>query len=214
MKHILILSLAAWHGLLFLPPLRAEENAGVETSASSLGGALALKVGGTFHTVFTGIDPAAAVELEGGLTLLGRRLELDLAVGWAQAPASSGGSDARLGGEDFHWKLYQDFLYVGLVVRYRFLDADSLLNVYAAGSPRVYLLRTMINGASGEQTFGENRQYETRFGGALSVGGELNLGPGAIMLEFGVVLGDLDGLITGNTSSSSLDLFAGYRFLF
>jgi hypothetical protein len=72
----------------------------------------------------------------------------------------------------------------------------------------------VTSGGSEGEGFGENRQYEARFGGNLGVGGELSLGPGALLVELGTGLSDLDGLITGDASASSLELFLGYRLLF
>lgn len=145
---------------------------------------------------------------------MNRRLEVDLVFGWAQPPASSAAGDSRLTGGDYTWKVYQDFFTLGLMARYRFFNPAGLFNFYVALGPRLYFLRTLANGASGGNAFGENRQYETRFGMVLAMGGEVRLGPGAILLEYGISFGDLDGLITGNTSSSTMDLLLGYRLLF
>jgi hypothetical protein len=182
-------------------------------SQSKLGFAAAAKVGGTFHTIFNELKPFVVVEIEVGLLLLGRRLELDLSGGWAKPPASRSDSDDRLTGGDYSWDIDQDFLSFGLLARYRFLKTDSRFNVYGAMGPRLFLLRTAVTGKSGDESFGENRQYETRFGGGVAVGGELALGPGAILLEVGAFFGNLDGFITGDTSSSTLDVYAGYRFM-
>lgn len=214
--------LLALSGILaFAAPAAAEDETAdlsigqtAEPGDRAIGFDVALKVGGTFHTLFNTLSPFVVIELEGGLTFLARRLELDLAVGWAQPPASADGGDGRFEGEDYDWKVRQDFLTFALLLRYRFLPADGLFNVYAGLGPRLYLLRTVANGSAGGEEFGETRQLETRFGGTVVAGPELHLGPGALGLEVAFAFANLDGMITGNSNAGALDVLLGYRLLF
>ncbi len=174
----------------------------------------AVKLGGTLHSVFTQLDPWAALELEGGVTLLAGRLDVGLSLGWARPPASHDAADPRFEGGDYAWELSQDFLMISLLGRWRFLDPAGPFNAYAGAGPRVFLMRTVINGDSGSEATGENTQTETRFGGVLLAGAEYRLGPGSVLFEAGVGLGKLDGLITGDVSSSDLFFLLGYRLSF
>ncbi len=229
-KHAALLVIAASITLAAASPARAQEaqaeaegdatqeaavlEAGAETDESDIGFDAAVKVGGTFHTMFNELSPFVTVEIEGGITFLSGRVELDLGIAWAQPPAEGSGSDPRFDDEYFEWELSQDFFAFSILARYRFLEMGKLLNVYAGGGPRLFLLRTVTNGKANGEDLGETRQYETRFGGAIVAGPELHVGPGALSVEFALALGDLNGLVTGDTSSSALDVLLGYRFLF
>ena len=194
--------------------LNTEDEADEPGEEKKIGIAAALKVGGTFHTIFNELKPFVVLEIEGGILLLDRHLEVDLTVGWARPPVTYAGDDPRLTGTDFDWEIKQDFLSFGIMGRYRFLPKEKRLNVYVALGPRLFLMRSVTTGLSDGNDFGENRQYETRFGGAGALGMEINLGPGAILVEALMPFGNLDGFITGDQNSAALDLYAGYRFMF
>ncbi len=185
-----------------------------QTAEKSVGFDAALKVGGTFHTLFKELSPFVSLELEAGITFLNERLEVDLNVGWARPPGSSAGDDPRFADEVYDWELTQDFLSIAVLARYRFFDTRGLFNLYGGLGPKLYMLRTVAKGSASGENFGENRQYETRFGGVIVVGPELHVGPGAVGLEVAFGFGNLDGLITGDSSTTALDLLLGYRFLF
>ena len=196
----------------------AEDDDSVSNDAggevSRVGIDAAIKAGATFHTIFNELSPMLLLELEAGVFLLERHLEIDVALAWAQPKATLSEDDPRLVDGGYEWEIKQDFLSLGLMVRYRIFDASSLFNLYGAAGPRMLMLRTIATGKSGGEQFGENKQFETRFGGYGAIGGEFNLGPGAILLEVGMTFGDLDGYITGDTSSAALDTYLGYRFMF
>lgn len=176
--------------------------------------AIAAKVGMTFHTIFNELSPFVILELEGGVLLLKRRLEIDLTLGWARPPVTYSGDDPRLTGQDFDWEIKQDFFTTGLMLRGRFLPTEKRFNIYAAAGPRLFFMRSVTNGSMDGNDFGENRQYETRFGGAAAIGAEFNIGPGAILFEPLMTFGNLEGFITGDQNSAALDLYLGYRFMF
>ena len=173
-----------------------------------------IKLGGALHSVFSELGPAAQVELEGGVTLLGGRLDVALTGAWDRATASGGGDDARFDAGSVSWELDQDFLMIGLIARYRFLPPTQAYNAYAGAGPRLLLMQTTVNGDAGGADLGENRQTETRFGAVLVGGGEYVLGPGAVLLEVAMGVGSLSGLITGESSASALSLLLGYRLRF
>ena len=173
-----------------------------------------LKLGGALHSVFSELDPAAQVELEGGVSLLGNRLDVALQASWDRSAASGGPDDERFDAGAVKWELDQDFLMIGVVARYRFLAPTSAYNAYAGAGPRVLLMRTVVNGTSGGEALGENEQTETRFGAVLVAGGEYRLGPGDLLLELALGIGSIDGLITGQSSASALSVLLGYRLRF
>jgi hypothetical protein len=228
-----LLSWCLWGSLslmLAASSLRADEAPATESEANAdaaleaetqpapdkkaVGVDVALKVGGTFHTLFNGLSPFVILELEGGILLLDEHLQLDLAVGWAQPPASSAADDPRFEAGDYDWKLRQDFFTFAILARYRFLDRGKLFNFYAGLGPKLFLLRSVATGSAGGEDFGETRQYETRFGGVVVLGPELHLGPGALGLELAFGFGNLDGLLTGDASTTALDVLLGYRLMF
>ena len=191
----------------------ADEND--ESEASILGIAAAPKIGATFHTIFNELKPMILMELEGGVLLLDRHLEIDLALSWARPKSTLSKDDPRLADGSYEWEIKQDFLSLGLIGRYRFLDSSYWFGPYAALGPRILMLRTKARGESDSgNSLGTNEQSETRFGFSVAVGGELYIGPGAALIEAGFTFGNLDGYITGDTSSAALEVLMGYRFMF
>jgi len=184
-------------------------------ATAKLGIAAAAKAGATFHTLFNELSPMFLVEVEAGVLLMERHLELDVALAWARPKSTVSKNDPRLVDGSYDWEIKQDFLSLGLMIRYRIMDRSSRFNGYGALGPRLLMLHTNASGeSSGGAAFGTNEQFETRFGGYGALGGEFNIGPGAILLEVGMTFGDLNGYITGDTSSAALDTYLGYRFMF
>lgn len=184
---------------------------GREAEAASKSFAIALKTGVAVPSLFSSLGTTPGVELEVGVLLFGGRLELDAVAGYARPPATHSADDARLGGGSYQWELTQEILALGLNARFRFLPAASAFNAYAAAGPRMFLLRTTVNGGSGEATFGQNSQTGSELGFAGALGAELALGPGAVLAELELGVGPLQGLVTGPTSASSLGVLVGYR---
>ncbi len=184
-------------------------------NTSKLGIAAAVKAGATFHTLFNELSPMLLLEVEAGVLLMERHLELDVALAWARPKSTASENDPRLVDGSYDWEIKQDFLSLGLMIRYRIFDGASRFNGYGELGPRLLMLHTRADGeSSGGADFGTNEQFETRFGGYGALGGEFNIGPGAILLEVGMTFGDLNGYITGDTSSAALDTYLGYRFMF
>jgi hypothetical protein len=174
----------------------------------------ALKAGGAWHGLFSELEAGALAELEVGGLLLDGRLELDVTLAYARPLADASGEDGRLGAGEFSWSLTQEVLAVGLLARWRFLPAASRWNVYAAAGPRAHLLRTRVDGEADGETFGENEQTSTEVGLSARLGAELRLGPGLALAELDYDTGPIDGLITGDSSTTGVGLLLGYRMLF
>ncbi|MFW6368957.1 MAG: outer membrane beta-barrel protein [Myxococcota bacterium] len=174
----------------------------------------AVKVGGAFPSLFSGLDTTFQTEVEAGMLLLESRLDVSLTLGYARPPATHSADDPRMAEGSFEWSMQQDILVLGVLGRYRFLPSGSFFNAYGALGPRLYMLRTTANGTSGGAELGENRQYDTQAGLAVAVGTELALGPGLALAELHLGAGSLRGLVTGDVTASAPGLLVGYRMSF
>lgn len=193
----------------------SEADDDADEPVSKIGIAVAPKLGLTVHTIFNELKPMILMEIEAGVLLLDRHLEIDLALAWARPKSTLTEDDPRLADGSYDWEIKQDFLSLGIVGRYRLLDKSYWFGPYAALGPRILMLHTKAEGESDSgNKLGTNEQFETRFGGCVAIGGELYVGPGAALVEVGLTFGDLDGHITGDTSSAALDVYLGYRFMF
>ncbi|MFO0745030.1 MAG: hypothetical protein U1F43_05045 [Myxococcota bacterium] len=177
-----------------------------------------LKVGGAFSGAFNTLGTAFAPELELGalLPFAERALEVFLSGRWA-APSDEGTSapDPRLPGDGVaHWKVTRNELSLGLGLRVRIPLASDLFRPYLAAGARLFLLRTHVSGSAGGEAFGGNDETGTAFGFLFQLGGELYVGPGALLLELAVNGAPLDQTILADTNASSFDVYLGYRFFF
>lgn len=86
-----------------------------------------------------------------------------------------------------------------------------LFRPYAGLGIRTYLTRTKVEGDAGGKAFGKNEETDTRIGILGLLGGELHLGPGAVLLEVQCGYAALDGYIMRDTNLGALDLLLGYR---
>lgn len=229
MKRTLILCC----GLLFVPgwvlaqeaPIDTapEAPAATEAASAGVGVVLGLRSQVGFAQVFSDLGVTPAVELEVGyrLPFLGRRLGFFLAGGYQYTYASgSVGADDRLVGEDgtpypegYGWDLDEHAAIVTLGFFGRFFADTDAFSPYAWVGPRMYLLQSVINGASGGQAFGENTETSTEFGVAGGIGIEWVLGPGPLFVEIEIAWSPLDHAITGDSSTGQLGLALGYRIL-
>lgn len=178
---------------------------------------IGLKLGGAIPSVFNDFEAAFVPELEFGFMLpfAERTLEIFVSGRWS-APSSSGtsGPDARLPGDGMmSWDLKQQTASLGLGLRLR-IDAGDLVIPYVAAGGRVNLMRFEVSGEAGGEPFGNNEETGTFWGFFGAVGAELHVGPGAILLEVQLNQVGIDAWVLRDTNLSSLDIFAGYRFMF
>lgn len=207
MKHLNTILTAA--SLLLLPVLAQADEPAAPPVAT-----VALKVGGAFPGLFSELDSSGQVLLEAGAFFLDGRADADLVFGYAQPTATAAGDDPRLGDGAFSWDLKHDLVTIGVVGRYRFSPWAGPVQLYAILSPRLYLMKTTVNGESGGAKLGENIQYDREFGFEVGGGAEWAVGPGAALAELNLNLGALEGQITGDVPSSSGGLLVGYRLNF
>jgi len=178
---------------------------------------IGLKVGGAFAGVFNDFGAAFVPELELGwmLPFADRMLEVFVSGRWS-APTTSGvvGPDARLPGDGMmSYNVEQQTAAIGLGLRLR-IDVSEIFSPYLAAGGRVNLMRSYTNGEAGGQPFGENTETSTNWGFFGALGGEIHVGPGAILLEVQANQVSTNHFVLQDTNLSSLDIFAGYRFMF
>jgi hypothetical protein len=157
-----------------------------------------------------------AIEAGYILPWLQGRLQVFGAAAYCQPEHTASGTDPRLTATagSYSFTTIQREMTFDLGVLGRFLPQSSMFNGYAAVGPRLYLLQTVTSGKSGGENFGTNREQSTKAGVYTAVGGEMILGPGRVMLQMAFAYSPLGHEITGDISTSSLMISAGYRFVF
>lgn len=171
---------------------------------------LGVQAGAIFPQLQSELGSSAAAELEvgyrvaAGLAILG-------AVGYTQPKAETNQDDPRLPAGSYMTTTDQRELTISVGGMWRFLPAHAKLNGYAGLAARVWLLETKTIGTAGGESFLENQETSTRYGGALFGGAELRVGPGAALFEIDLGGSDLPHLITGDVATTALSLSLGYR---
>jgi hypothetical protein len=182
-----------------------------EATAPDLSGlpsfAVGAELGGTVPFTTLGSQVAVGIELGYLLPVLERRLEVLVGAGWAPPQRSYSEGPYRA-------EVTQHELHFSLGPRYRFLEVGGPFNFNAALGGRMYLLRSVSAGTSGDQAFPEYREQSTRFGFFLAAGGEYRLGPGRLFLDLDFAWAPLPHRITGEASTANLAPTLGYRLLF
>ena len=174
-------------------------------------------VGVYVPTIINDMLPHVAASLDVGVQLPFHDRRLSVMVGGAYSPPglSGEGTDPRLGDSGANWNYemstHEVLISLGLV--YRILPPGTAVVVpYVGLVARLYLLHTTVTGEGNGSPLGEHTEQSTNFGGALIVGGEVPLGPGALMFELLFGISDLPHRITGDTNTGALALHVGYRF--
>jgi hypothetical protein len=200
-----------------LPHLSSAQTPAEEPIAYARGTGLAvgLKLGGGFGQPFGDLGTSFVGELEVGYVLppLNRAIEIFLA-GQYTAPSTEGTveSDARLPGTGvMSYELTQRQAILTLGVLGRIPIPVRLLRPYVAAGGRLYLMRTEVTGTGGGEPFGDNEETASQLGFFAALGGELFVGPGALLLEIGLGYAPVDGFVLRNTNVGSLSTSLGYR---
>lgn len=178
------------------------------------------KLGGGFSQPFSELGTSFVGELELGYTLppLGRSIQLFLA-GQYSAPTTEQkeledtfGPDGttRLPGT-WQYQLTERQAIVTLGGLYRLPLSTPLFRPYIALGGRMYLLRTEIDGKAAAEAFGKNEETATKFGFYGALGGELHVGPGAVLLEVQTGYAAVDGFVLRDTNVGALNVAVGYR---
>ncbi len=178
-----------------------------------------LKVGGGFSQPFGDLGSSFVGELELGyvLPVLDRALQVFVS-GQYSAPETEGRTtepDPRLPGDGvMTYDVTQRQAIVTAGLLYRLPLATNLFRPYAALGGRLYLMETEVTGTGGGEPFGQNDETATEPGFYAALGGDLFVGPGALLLELQLGYSPLDGFIMRDTNTGALNLALGYRFFF
>jgi opacity protein-like surface antigen len=176
----------------------------------------AVLVGGKLGGIvpFGGLSPFVTVGLEAGYIFpwMNRSFAAALYVDYTAPKADGSKQDPRLGdaGGSYEWKLTEQELTFMPVVMYR-LTSLGTVTPYAGIGPRIYLLKSTVQGSAMGATIDETTEQSTKVGFGIPVGVEFELGPGALLAELLFQYGGLDHEITGDTNTGALSLSVGYR---
>ncbi|HUH05120.1 MAG TPA: outer membrane beta-barrel protein [Kofleriaceae bacterium] len=207
------ITIAAFLGaasLLIAPGIaQAQQPAPDEAETGRLN--VSLGVGLVFPQIQSELGTSGGVQLGVGYRVW-KQLVPFAGVGYSQPGVDNTRSDPRLPA-DYMTATTQRELMLSAGGFWRFLPASSSINAYAGLAARVWLLESRTNGEAGGETFLENEETSTRYGGAVFGGGEYRVGPGAVMLELDIGGSDLPHLVTGDVTTTAISLFAGYRLL-
>jgi len=178
---------------------------------------LGLGVGVYVPTIVNDMLPHVTVGIDAGVLLPFHDRRLSIVLGCAYSPPGVSGEDEdpRIGQDGGSWshemQTHEIFMSLGLV--YRILPPGvGRIWPYIGLVARLYMLRTNVSGEAEGAEFGENTEQSTQFGGALSAGAEVRLGPGAFWFELAFSISDLPHEITGPTNTGALAFNLGYRF--
>jgi hypothetical protein len=216
---------ALWTALLFAASHAQAQVAEGDDDAwqgwGSSGLVLGGKIGGGLGKPFNELGASYVLELELGYQLplgstLGRTFEL-AAVGSYTAPRTEGNGaelDPRLpGSEPFHYEVDQQIAGVGMLLRYRIPFARDMAALVLGAGARLHLMRTRVSGDVDGESFGGNEETSSAIGPLFAVSGELQLGPGAALLELQLSHAAVDGYVLRDTNVAALALLVGYRFM-
>jgi len=173
-----------------------------------------LQVGAAFS--LTPLDAAFLPRLELGIELpwAQRRFRAVLLAAWTRPTASDEADDARVPEGTWTWDLKQDegLLALGATVRIPEISDRFVPEVTLA--PQLCLLRTRVDGEAGGAAFGESTEQYTRVGFHSSVGAATALGRGEASLLLAFSISELNGVVTGDSSTVALAPMLGYRVVF
>lgn len=128
-------------------------------------------------------------------------------------PTAKGtGTDPRVDGGTYSWKLTQKELTLTPAITYRYTGLGKLVPYIAVG-PRIYMLQSVVEGAVGNSTISETREQSTKVGLGIPLGLDYRIGPGALLGELLFEWAPLNHTATGNTNTAGLSLHLGYRFM-
>lgn len=192
-------------------PNNAEDAAYERGEATGI--TLGLKLSGGFSQPFGDLGTAFLTELEVGYTLPFAKRSFAVYLSGAYAALGAEGKDLqddRLPGPA-SYELTQQELMLTLGLTYRLHLPTKLVRPYASIGPRLFLMRTTVEGSAGGEAFGENEETATDIGVFGALGAELHMGPGAALFEFSMTWAKIDGYVLRDTSAGALAVGLGYR---
>jgi hypothetical protein len=169
------------------------------------------EIGGIFPQPFSELGTHVVFGVELGYRLPMWEQRLEILFGTAFSPPGNSFEMRRADGT-YAGELDQQLLFFSLGPRLRLNPPTESWNLTGALGGRLFLLRTYSNGSKGGQEFMEYSEQSTQFGFFVAVGGEYNLGPGALFLDLDLGWSKLPHLISGDTSTGNIGATLGYRF--
>ena len=207
-----------WLAVVFLLCLSVTSRAGEETQVRDKNIVVGARLGVFLPQVSSELGAYVVATLEGGYILpwLDGRFQVFGAVAYTQPERSENRTDERLTetGGNYTYTTIQRELTVEAGLLFRFLPIETRFNAYASLAPRLYMLQTETFGEAGDEKFGTNLEQSTKIGFSFSLGGEMILGPGRILLQVAFAYSQLQHEVTGNVPTGALIVAAGYRFVF
>jgi hypothetical protein len=185
-----------------------------EEADEGIPGALVLgaEVGGVFPQPFTGLDSHVLVGIELGYRLPFASQRIEIMTALAYTPPHNSYSVNRPNDGTYNAKLLEQELFWSLGPRVRFMPRSSPWNVSLAAGFRWFFLRSVSNGSKAGQSFAEFKEESSQGGFFIALGGEYNLGPGALFLDIDLGYSSLPHKITGDASTGNIAATLGYRF--
>jgi hypothetical protein len=181
--------------------------------ATKSGLTLGIKLGAGFSQPFGDLGTGFLTELEVGYALPVAKRSFALFLSGAYTQPGAEGTDLqdeRLPGSA-SYELSQQELLLTLGLTYRLRLPTKLIRPYASLGPRLFLMRTTVDGSAGGEAFGENEETATDVGLFGALGAELLLGPGAALFELSMTWAHVDGYVLRDTSAGALAVAVGYR---
>lgn len=198
-----------------MPPMEAPPAAEQPDDFRNAWITLGVRAGVYLPNIVNSMDPHANLTFEVAVLLpfLDRMLGIMVDGSWTGPGSSRQLMDPRVGESGGTWsysmQTHHGFLSAGLI--FRFLPPGSLFVPYLTAVGRIYLLETGVDGEGEGEAFGGNTEKSLQGGFGVSLGGELRLGPGALLLDVSFGYSDLPHRITGATSTGALGIQVGYR---
>lgn len=171
-----------------------------------------LKFGGIAS--FNGLGPFVNGAIEGGyiLPVLNRGIGIYADVAYTVPTTTGETTDPRVPGGKYSWTLTQKELTITPMVVYRMTRFGRFVPYVGLG-PRIYMFESITEGKAGNQTILETKERSTKFGGAIPLGVDIKLGPGALLAELLFEIGPLTHALTGDTTTAATSLSVGYRLM-
>ncbi len=177
---------------------------------------LGLGVGGIFPQPFTSLGTHVAVAFQLGyrLPFAGERLEIITGLAYSP-PNNSFDTKQPVGttfaGDTYSGEVTEKELHTSLGLKARLNDRTVPWNVNLGLGGRLFFLETVSSGKKGGQSFLEYKEQSSQFGFFAVIGGEYNLGPGALFLDVDFGYASLPHKITGDANTGNITGLIGYR---
>lgn len=191
----------------------AQDQTAPDPSAKPRGAFVAgLKFGGIAS--FNGLGPFVNGAVEAGYILpaLNRGIGIYADVAYTVPTTTGENTDPRVPGGKYAWTLTQKELTITPMVVYRMTRFGRFVPYVGIG-PRIYMLESITEGKAGTEVILQTKERSTRIGGAVPLGVDIKVGPGAVLAELMFEIGPLPHALTGEVTTAATSLFVGYRLM-